>query len=248
MRGRVTFVDSQSSPQDWFAADVKLYKTLVAIDEPIPGLKPGLSAEVTIVAWESPEDVLQVPVQAVLGSISEGVTRKCFVIGAGGQPEEREIVLGMSNDRTVEVRSGLAEGEKVVLNPRSLLPEDGDEKAQHKSDEPGAGSGSQGSGKGNWKGGAKGSFKDGAGKGSFKDGTGKGGFKDGAGKGGAKYDKAAIQKKFAALEAAVRKAPAAERRQVVSQHVTEGFGDATVEQARDFTIQILKKKGIEIPD
>jgi hypothetical protein len=33
---------------------------------------------------------------------------------------ERDIVVGMSNDRVVEVREGLNEGDQVVLNPKKL--------------------------------------------------------------------------------------------------------------------------------
>ena len=58
-----------------------------------------------------------VPVQAVLGTISMGAERKCFVVDAEGQPELRDIVVGMSNERLVEVKSGLKEGDQVVLNP-----------------------------------------------------------------------------------------------------------------------------------
>ena len=51
---------------------MKLYKTVVSIDEPVEGLKPGMSAEVTIYADESPTEVLVVPVQAIVGTISLG--------------------------------------------------------------------------------------------------------------------------------------------------------------------------------
>ena len=69
----------------------------------------------------------------MVGSISSGTKRKCFVIGPDGQPEMRDIIVGMSNERKVEVkpwdeqtRTGLKEGERVVENPRPLLPEDSD--------------------------------------------------------------------------------------------------------------------------
>ena len=46
-------------------------------------------------------------------------------------PKRRDVVVGMSNQRVVEVRSGLIEGEKVVLDPASLAAEDRDEKTDH---------------------------------------------------------------------------------------------------------------------
>jgi hypothetical protein len=85
-----------------------------------------MSAEVTIYADESQEPVLVVPVQAVLGTISMGATRKCFVVGRNGQPELRDIEVGLSNERLVEVKSGLKEGDQVVMNPQPLLKEDSD--------------------------------------------------------------------------------------------------------------------------
>jgi HlyD family secretion protein len=124
LHGHVKTVDTVAGQQDWFASDVKLYKTVVSIDEPVEGLKPGMSAEVTISAEESPTEVLVVPVQAIIGTISLGANPKCFVVGTDGQPELRDIVVGMSNQRLVEVKSGLKEGDKVVLNPTPLWTED----------------------------------------------------------------------------------------------------------------------------
>lgn len=126
LTGHIKMVDNFASQQDFFAADVKVYKTIVTIDQNIENfnLKPGMSAEVTIYAEESATPVLVVPVQSVVGSISMGAQRKCYVVAANGQPEMRDIVVGMCNERMVEVKSGLKEGERVVQNPQKLLAED----------------------------------------------------------------------------------------------------------------------------
>jgi multidrug resistance efflux pump len=128
LEGHVKRVDTVASQQDWFSADVKLYKTLVSIDDTMDGLKPGMSAEVTIIAKATTDPVLVLPIQSVVGTISMGSTRKCFVLGADGQPEMRDIVIGLSNEQLVEVkpwdestRTGLKEGERVVQNPAPLL-------------------------------------------------------------------------------------------------------------------------------
>jgi HlyD family secretion protein len=128
LNGHVRTIDTVASQQDFFSSDVKNYKTMVSVDQSLDGLKPGMSAEVTIYADESPTPVLVVPVQAVVGSIASGATRKCFVVGADGQPEMRDIVVGMCNERLVEIKSGLKEGEVVVQNPTPLL-KDSDMKA-----------------------------------------------------------------------------------------------------------------------
>jgi multidrug efflux pump subunit AcrA (membrane-fusion protein) len=128
--GHVLAVDTVASQMDFFSSDVKVYKTKVRIDKPADlDLRPGMSAEVTIFADETPEPVLVAPVQAVLGSISTGAQRKCFVLNSGGQPELRDITVGMSNERLVEVSSGLKEGDQIVLNPQSLLKDDSELKA-----------------------------------------------------------------------------------------------------------------------
>lgn len=118
--GHVKTVANVASQTD-FWSDVKVYQTVVAIDGSVENLKPGFSAEVTIFADETPDAVLTIPIQSVVGTIAMGKDRKCFVLDDNGQPQERDIFLGMSNEKMVEVRKGLAEGEKVVLNPRPLL-------------------------------------------------------------------------------------------------------------------------------
>ena len=120
LQGHVKSVATVASQQDWMAADVKLYQTMVAIDESREGLKPGMSAEVTIHVEGTGEQVLTLPLQAVVGGAELGRLRKVFVMD-GITPREREVTLGLSNDRVVEVKDGLKEGEVVVLNPRVLI-------------------------------------------------------------------------------------------------------------------------------
>ncbi|MBX7103257.1 MAG: hypothetical protein K1X57_04210 [Gemmataceae bacterium] len=120
--GHVRSVATVASQQDWMSADVKVYQTLVGIDESVDGLKPGMSAEVTIQIEGSAEDVLALPLQAIVGGAELGPYRKCFVRTPEG-PKEREIVVGLANDKMAEIRSGLEEGDEVILNPKVLLGE-----------------------------------------------------------------------------------------------------------------------------
>ena len=101
-------------------ADVKVYSTVVAIDEPLDGLKPGMSAEVTIHIDNTIENVLTVPVQAIVGGAESGRTRKVYVMTSAG-PEEREVQIGLSNEKMAEIREGIKEGEQVVVNPKAIL-------------------------------------------------------------------------------------------------------------------------------
>lgn len=140
-KGRIKSVATVASQQDWMSTDVKVYQTAVMIlndqaksktdsssqsaaedDLSSKGitLKPGMSAEVTITIEDLTEEVLTIPVQAVVGGTELGESRKCFVMTDAG-PVERAIKLGLSNERVVEIREGLREGEQVVVNPRALV-------------------------------------------------------------------------------------------------------------------------------
>src|SRR5262249_7943208 len=103
LQGHVKSVATVASQQDWMTAGVKLYQTMVSIDESREGLKPGMSAEVTIYVEGTGEQVLTVPLQAVVGGAEMGRLRKIFVMD-GITPRERDVTLGLSNERVVEVK------------------------------------------------------------------------------------------------------------------------------------------------
>jgi RNA polymerase sigma factor (sigma-70 family) len=101
------------------AQPVKLYTTLVELDEGLPGLRPGMSAEVEILVTEL-DHVLSVPVQSVLAH--EG-KYKVAVKQLDGEFAWREVTLGMTNDKFVEVKQGIMRGDNVARDPASLLGE-----------------------------------------------------------------------------------------------------------------------------
>lgn len=109
---------------------VKVYTTLVALDQGLPELRPGMTAEVEILVAEL-DDVLSVPVQAVL--LLDG-KEQVAVRKPGGGFDWREVALGKTNERVVEVREGVTSGESIALDPISLLSEA--EKRQRHLGEP----------------------------------------------------------------------------------------------------------------
>jgi RND family efflux transporter MFP subunit len=115
LRGRVKDVSPVASQQDWLTSDVKVYPTTVTLEGDVSGLKPGMSAAVTIVTDER-KGVLRLPVQAVLPA---GGKRVCYVRQADGI-EEREVKLGASDGAFVEITGGLKEGEAVLRDPHAL--------------------------------------------------------------------------------------------------------------------------------
>lgn len=122
LRAHVKQVAALASRIDAMSGEINVYRTTVAIDDPVDDLKPDLSAEVTIFADGSGREVLAVPIEAVVHKPGEGNDCHVFVLTPDG-PEEREVRIGAYNDRLVELRAGVAEGEEVVLNPRLLLQE-----------------------------------------------------------------------------------------------------------------------------
>jgi multidrug efflux pump subunit AcrA (membrane-fusion protein) len=178
LKGHVRSVAAVSSMQDWSSSDVKVYQTLVTIDELPEGLKPDMSAEVTIQVDPPKEPVLCVPLQAVVGGTEGADKRKVFVLTPDG-PQEREVTLGLFNEKMVEVKSGLAEGDEVVLNPKVLLGENAKTREEPAMQQSGPRRGGPGGGKGGMPGG-KGGQQEG-GKGGWK---GQGGNAPPAGGGG----------------------------------------------------------------
>ncbi|MGE3194496.1 MAG: hypothetical protein AB7K08_13640 [Microbacteriaceae bacterium] len=70
----------------------------------------GLVAELTIAGGVA-EDVLTVPLTAVMGAADTGIV---YVIGPDGVQEERPVTLGLNDGVNVEVVEGLEEGELVL--------------------------------------------------------------------------------------------------------------------------------------
>lgn len=206
--GHVRVKAAVASQADSWVSDVKLYQTLVMIDhevlpdgtkkpigyEVLPDgttrtieeLTPDMTAEVTITVDTAKEPVLTVPIQAVIGGAEMGTKREVFVKTATGF-DRREIKLGMFNEKMVEVRDGLAEGDQVVINPKVLLATDDKTKTREDGNKGKGGSKGEGDapkGEGMPKGGEGAPKGEGGNKGGGGNWKGGGGGKGGGGKGG----------------------------------------------------------------
>jgi len=73
------------------------------------GLLVGYSADVEII-HDTRQNVLRIPTQALL----EG--NRVLLYGTKGMLEERKLEIGLSNWEFVEVKSGLAEGDRIVTS------------------------------------------------------------------------------------------------------------------------------------
>jgi len=110
--GKVLKKAPLAEPQRFLNPDLKVYPTDVSIDGTHDSIKTGMSGKVEILIDEL-HDVLYVPIQSVV-TVDE--KELCYV-KAGGREEKREVVTGLFNDDFVEIKSGLTQGEKVLLNP-----------------------------------------------------------------------------------------------------------------------------------
>jgi Cu(I)/Ag(I) efflux system membrane fusion protein len=110
--GRVAFV--------YPALDAQTRTARVRIELPNPGalLKPSMYASVEIGAPAGATPVLTVPNSAVIRS---GTRNVLLVQVAEGRFEPRPVELGMEGDQYVQVREGLAAGEKVVVSANFLI-------------------------------------------------------------------------------------------------------------------------------
>ncbi len=105
-------------PTNFFSQDIKVYTTHLAIDEPVPGLRPGMSAQGEILVYQA-ENVLSVPIQALIFDGEDRVAVK----KPGGGFDWREVTLGKADEEFVEVKEGLQSGDFVIVEPLSLMSE-----------------------------------------------------------------------------------------------------------------------------
>ena len=100
------------SDRSWSNPDLKVYTTEIVIKEVIENIKPGVSARAEIIIEEL-KDVLTVPIQAVTTLDGEQV---CY-LEKGGDLEAVPVEIGLFNTKYIEIKSGLEQGDEVVLNP-----------------------------------------------------------------------------------------------------------------------------------
>jgi HlyD family secretion protein len=119
LTGTVKEVAPLPDPSSFFSSDIKVYTTKVIIDQPLSGLRPGMTAQVEILV-DRRENVLTVPVLAILEFNGKAhITKKMsdsFV--------QSEVEVLASNEKFVQIDKGLKEGDIVVLNPMSLMTDE----------------------------------------------------------------------------------------------------------------------------
>jgi len=101
--------DTQSR---WGNPNLKVYNTDVYLTDPIPNVKPGVSAKAEIIVTNVP-NALSVPIQAITTLKGKQVA---YLLNSG-KPEPSTVEIGLFNTRFIEITSGLKEGDRVMLAP-----------------------------------------------------------------------------------------------------------------------------------
>jgi RND family efflux transporter MFP subunit len=103
---------------DRLDTDTRTMRVEVDVDNPDFSLVPGMYADASLVLDEATH-VVVAPVEAV--DQSEGTVARVVLVNANHQVEPRDVTLGIQSGDRVEIASGVAEGDLVVVGNRSQL-------------------------------------------------------------------------------------------------------------------------------
>lgn len=112
-KGKVSAISPLVNPED------KTCKVFVEVENPEEDIKPGMHAEVEIVA-EIHKDKLLVPQDAVLTRSQ----RKLLFVVEDGLAKWRYIEIGLENEDYAEILDGVKEGEQVIVEGHFTLAHD----------------------------------------------------------------------------------------------------------------------------
>jgi macrolide-specific efflux system membrane fusion protein len=110
-----TVTEIAPSAEDSGSGGVVSFAITVQLAEVPQAMRPGMSADVTIVT-ASAVDVLTIPSRALSGSGDSYTVR---VVGADGTVEARSVTVGLVTASLAEITSGLAAGDVVVTGTSS---------------------------------------------------------------------------------------------------------------------------------
>jgi multidrug efflux pump subunit AcrA (membrane-fusion protein) len=115
--GQVASVASIAQPAGWWTGNIVKYDTIIELPT-MEGLRPGMSVAVELILARH-ENVLMIPAAAVIET-SNGYV--CWVVTAEGT-QRHSLELGDSSDMFIVVRTGLTEGDQVVVDPVANIEE-----------------------------------------------------------------------------------------------------------------------------
>jgi hypothetical protein len=114
LEGVVTKVSQFAEPKSFWSNELNKYAVTIKVKDPPRVLRVGMNAAVWIHVEQVPE-ALQLPVQA----LAESKGHFFSLVKEGDEFETREVLVSSVNDQVATIGRGLAEGDEVVINPRS---------------------------------------------------------------------------------------------------------------------------------
>jgi macrolide-specific efflux system membrane fusion protein len=106
LTGKVTGLD----PVATISQGVPVYGIDVQIDLPDPAIRPGMSGTASVIV-ASQQGVLTLPNLAIRTVNGQRVVQ----VQRNGQTEEAQVTFGITNETVTEIKTGLSEGEIVVI-------------------------------------------------------------------------------------------------------------------------------------
>lgn len=113
LRGKVTAIDPVGTGSG--SNGVVSFAVKIELDSPPAALRPGMTADVTIVA-ASATGVLSIPSRALSGTTGVYSVR---VVAADGSVSTRQVQVGLVTSSLAEIKGGLQAGELVVTGTSS---------------------------------------------------------------------------------------------------------------------------------
>lgn len=99
--------------------DVEVFQVEAELSAPDGAIKPGMTADVRI-HLEARSGVITLPIEAVVKQGDRSLVTRVEEGPSGEQRTEKvEVTLGARNDREVELTGGIAEGDRVLIDPAS---------------------------------------------------------------------------------------------------------------------------------
>ncbi|MGJ8654999.1 MAG: efflux RND transporter periplasmic adaptor subunit [Akkermansiaceae bacterium] len=95
----------------YFGAEEQFYSTEILITDPLPDVKPSISAKVDIIITDL-KDIFYIPLHAI---ITEKEKYYCY-LKQGSDHIKTEIEIGLMNNSFAEITSGVTDGDIVLLN------------------------------------------------------------------------------------------------------------------------------------
>jgi HlyD family secretion protein len=119
-RGRVVEIGASALPVTGTGAAAREFKVVVRLENPDPGLRPGLTCDTEIVTAER-TDVVTVPLQSVvLRADAQGAERSGVFVMRDGVARFTPVTSGAIGGLDIEV-DGLTESAPVIVGPYQVL-------------------------------------------------------------------------------------------------------------------------------